>query len=106
MRAQKASLRAEEMYDEAERDPVIGDDEEKRAEWEAGFRGIFELCEGKEKRILEVSEDWKEALAAWLIWVNVRARRKDLPYVRVSDCWERYHINLPNVRIVPPLRYC
>lgn len=70
-KAHRAGQRAEELY------PDIESDED----WEDGFRGIFELCAGKEGRILEVSEDWKEALAAWGIWVNPTGKREDLPSV-------------------------
>lgn len=48
-------------------------------EWEAGFRCLFELISGRESRILEASEDWREALGAWGVWVNPGGRREDLP---------------------------
>lgn len=55
------------------------DNQDERFDWEAGFRCLFELMEGNEKRILEASEDWREALGAWGIWVNAGGRRSELP---------------------------
>lgn len=64
-----------------ETDSNLGGDknEEERLDWEAGFRCLIELIEGREKRILEASEDWREALGAWGIWVNPGGRREGLP---------------------------
>lgn len=57
-----------------------GEDREvERMDWETGFRCLLELMEGKEKRVLEASEDWREALGAWGVWVNAGGRREDLP---------------------------
>lgn len=71
----------EDLYSDAINDPVLGGrgQEEERAEWESGFRCLMELMEGREKRVLEVSEDWREALGAWGVWVNAGGRREGLP---------------------------
>lgn len=60
--------------------PTGGEDnEDERFDWEAGFRCLFELLTGDEKRVLEASEDWREALGAWGVWVNAGGRREDIP---------------------------
>lgn len=98
VQARSATLEAEALFGEAKSDPEIGqlmraelygeeltavaggeDGEEERLDWENGFRGLLELMEGKEKRVLDESEDWREALGAWGVWVNAGGRREDLP---------------------------
>lgn len=48
---------------------------------EEGLKELMELLLGNEEVILERSEDWKEAVAAWGVWVNPGLRRDDLSYV-------------------------
>ncbi|KAK4050234.1 hypothetical protein OIV83_003555 [Microbotryomycetes sp. JL201] len=69
------------LFTRADSDSVLGgpDNEDERLDWEAGLRCLFELLAGIESRILEASEDWREALAAWTVWVNPGVRRSDLP---------------------------
>ncbi|WVN86702.1 uncharacterized protein L203_101874 [Cryptococcus depauperatus CBS 7841] len=55
------------------------DDEYKR--WEDDFRGIVELMEGKTERVLQEAGDWREALGAWGILVDVNLRRDHLPEI-------------------------
>lgn len=40
---------------------------------------MVELMEGKAERVLEESSDWREALGAWGIMVDVGLKRDDLP---------------------------
>lgn len=47
--------------------------------WEGDFRCVVELMEGKMGRILEEAGDWREALGAWGILVDVDMRRDHLP---------------------------
>ncbi|BGP19179.1 hypothetical protein JCM10213v2_007266 [Rhodosporidiobolus nylandii] len=78
----QASKQAEQQFAAAEKDSILGgpDGEDERLEWEAGFRCLLDLLSGRESRVLEVSEDWREALAAWGLWVNPAGfRREDLP---------------------------
>ncbi|TXT13662.1 hypothetical protein VHUM_01029 [Vanrija humicola] len=49
------------------------------AGWEDDFRSVLELLEGKPERIFEESSDWREALGAWGVLVDVSLRRDDLP---------------------------
>ena len=57
------------------------------AGWESDFRVVVELMEGKPERILEEAADWREALGAWGVLVDVGMRRDDLPTVmkRIVD---------------------
>ncbi|WWC89869.1 uncharacterized protein L201_004797 [Kwoniella dendrophila CBS 6074] len=48
---------------------------------ENDFKVIIELMEGKPQRILEEASDWREALGAWGILVDVDMRRDHLPEV-------------------------
>ncbi|EIW66274.1 hypothetical protein TREMEDRAFT_70200 [Tremella mesenterica DSM 1558] len=48
---------------------------------ERDFRTVIELMEGKPDRVLEESADWREAVGAWGILVDVGLRRDDLPEV-------------------------
>lgn len=48
-------------------------------EWEECFRGVIEIMEGKEARVLAEAADWREALGAWGVLVNPGLRRDDLP---------------------------
>lgn len=45
------------------------------------------MMEGKPERILEEAADWREALGAWGVLVDVGMRRDDLPTVmkRIVD---------------------
>ncbi|WVQ78536.1 hypothetical protein IAT38_000622 [Cryptococcus sp. DSM 104549] len=47
--------------------------------WENDFRSVVELMEGKPERVLEESADWREALGAWGVLVDVDMRRDHLP---------------------------
>lgn len=63
---------------------------EKRGKWfdearngkyaaiEKDFIAVVELMEGKPERVLEESSDWREALGAWGVLVDVTLRRDDL----------------------------
>lgn len=48
------------------------------ASWEGGFRCVVELMEGRTERVLEEAGDWREALGAWGILVDVDMRRDHL----------------------------
>ncbi|KAL8279181.1 hypothetical protein RQP46_008437 [Phenoliferia psychrophenolica] len=48
---------------------------------EDGLRGLLKILVGEEGAVLEHSEDWREAVAAWGVWVNSGLRRDDLPDV-------------------------
>ena len=50
-----------------------------RLELEAQFRCLLELLCGVQERVLEFSEDWKEALCAWGTLVHPALKRDDLP---------------------------
>lgn len=52
-----------------------------RLELEAQFRCLYELLCGVEDRVLEFSEDWKEALCAWGLLVLPAMKRDDVPEV-------------------------
>lgn len=54
---------------------------EERLELEAQFRCLLELLCGVKERVLEFSEDWKEALCTWGTLVHPAMRRDDLPEV-------------------------
>jgi nuclear pore complex protein Nup85 len=75
VKAKAATRQAEELFVQLEDD--LGPDEAE--DWTIGFKALFELMEGKESRVLEVTEDWREALGAWGLWVNPGGRREDLP---------------------------
>ncbi|KAL1411069.1 hypothetical protein Q8F55_002016 [Vanrija albida] len=49
------------------------------ATWEDDFRSVLELLEGKAERVFEESSDWREAIGAWGVLVNVGLRRDDIP---------------------------
>ncbi|ODN98518.1 nuclear pore complex protein Nup85 [Cryptococcus wingfieldii CBS 7118] len=49
--------------------------------WEGDFRSVVELMEGKMERVLEESGDWREALGAWGVLVDVDLRRDHLPEI-------------------------
>lgn len=51
------------------------------AGWESDFRAVVELMEGKAETILEEAGDWREAMGAWGVLVDVGTRRDDLPGV-------------------------
>ena len=55
--------------------------------WESDFRTVVELMEGKVERVLEEAADWREAMGAWGVLVDVGLRRDDLPGVmaRIVD---------------------
>ncbi|KAI5478837.1 nuclear pore complex protein Nup85 [Pseudohyphozyma bogoriensis] len=66
----------EELFAQAEDEDL---DEDTRLSFEAFFRVVLEILAGSQKRVLEASEDWREALGAWGVWVNPGERREDLP---------------------------
>ena len=74
-KAKAATRQVEELF--AQLEGELGADEAE--DWAVGFRGLFELMEGREGRVLEVTEDWREALGAWGVWINPGGRREDLP---------------------------
>ena len=49
--------------------------------WEDGFRVVIDLMEGKADAVLEQAADWREAVGAWGVLVDVQLKRDDLPYV-------------------------
>ena len=49
------------------------------ASWNDDFRVVAELMEGKAERVLEEANDWREAVGAWGVLVDVGSRRDDLP---------------------------
>lgn len=55
--------------------------------WEEDFRSVTELLEGKPERLFQEAADWREAVGAWGVLVDVGLRRDDLPRVvkRVLD---------------------
>ncbi|WWD16071.1 hypothetical protein CI109_100496 [Kwoniella shandongensis] len=55
--------------------------EAKWASLEGDFRTVIELMEGKPNRVLEEAADWREALGAWGILVDVDMRRDHLPEI-------------------------
>lgn len=59
----------------------LGENDELRLELEAQFRCLLELLAGVPERVLEFSEDWKEAVAAWGTLVQPHLKRDDLPDV-------------------------
>ncbi|ORX33416.1 Nup85 nucleoporin-domain-containing protein [Kockovaella imperatae] len=46
--------------------------------WERDFKSVVELMEGKPERVLAEASDWREALGAWGVLVDVNLRRDDL----------------------------
>ncbi|WWC69332.1 uncharacterized protein I206_103270 [Kwoniella pini CBS 10737] len=56
-------------------------DDDKYQSMESDIRTIIELMEGRPTRILEEASDWKEALGAWGILVDVDLRRDHLPEI-------------------------
>jgi hypothetical protein len=48
--------------------------------WEDGFRVVIDLMEGKAEAVLEQAADWREAVGAWGVLVDVQLKRDDLPY--------------------------
>lgn len=57
------------------------------AGWESDFRTVVDLMEGKAETLLEQAADWREAMGAWGLLVDVGIRRDDLPGVfkRIVD---------------------
>jgi len=57
------------------------------AGWESDFRTVVDLMEGKAERVLEEAADWREAVGAWGVLVDLGMRRDDLPGVvkRIVD---------------------
>jgi nuclear pore complex protein Nup85 len=55
--------------------------------WGRDFMTVVEIMEGKKERVLEEAADWREAVGAWGILVDVGLRRDDLPLVKVSLCF-------------------
>jgi nuclear pore complex protein Nup85 len=51
------------------------------ASWEEDFRSVTELLEGKSERLFQEVSDWREAVGAWGVLVDVGLRRDDLPRV-------------------------
>lgn len=49
------------------------------SEWEDNFKSLVELMEGKPERVLAEVNDWREAIGAWGVLVDVWLRRDDLP---------------------------
>ena len=56
------------------------DGEAKWASWENDLRTVVELMEGKADRVMAEASDWREAVGAWGILVDVGLRRDDLPW--------------------------
>ncbi|CAK9784044.1 hypothetical protein CC85DRAFT_281930 [Cutaneotrichosporon oleaginosum] len=49
--------------------------------WEENIKSLVELMEGKPDRVLAEANDWREAIGAWGLLVEVWLRRDDLPDV-------------------------
>lgn len=49
------------------------------SEMEIEFKTVVELMEGKGERVLAEASDWREALGAWGLLVDVGMTRDDLP---------------------------
>lgn len=47
--------------------------------WEQNFQIVIDLMTGEENVVLDEANDWKEAVGAWGILVDVGLRRDDLP---------------------------
>jgi nuclear pore complex protein Nup85 len=47
--------------------------------FEEGFRVVIDLMEGKADAVLDQAADWREALGAWGVLVDVQFKRDDLP---------------------------
>lgn len=56
-------------------------DRSEWASWENDFRSVTELLEGRADRLFEEAADWREAIGAWGVLVDVGLRRDDLPRV-------------------------
>lgn len=57
-----------------------GGESDETEEYEAAqLLSLFALADGGEDSVLEASEDWREALGAWGVWVNAGGRREGLP---------------------------
>lgn len=56
-------------------------DEGEAAELEENVGALLALLTGDERRVLEESVDWREALGAWGLWVRPGLKRDDLPEV-------------------------
>lgn len=74
--ARLQSALAEVTGGPAQRDWLGVDGQYKDMEKE--LRGTVDLIEGKEERVLEQAADWREAIGAWGILVDVGLRRDDL----------------------------
>ncbi|GAA5821729.1 hypothetical protein JCM11251_000992 [Rhodosporidiobolus azoricus] len=83
LRAWKSNLSAstrslQALFSSSASDPVLDADE--KSEWTAFLSTLLSLLSGSSSHILDLSEDWREALAAWGLWVNPGSfRREDLP---------------------------
>ncbi|GAA5910172.1 hypothetical protein JCM6882_001763, partial [Rhodosporidiobolus microsporus] len=59
-------------------DPAL--DADDRAEWVTFLSSLLDILSGRSASLLDQSDDWREALAAWGLWVNPGSlRREDLP---------------------------
>jgi nuclear pore complex protein Nup85 len=51
------------------------------ARTEKDLRTLVDIMEGKAEKVLEQSDNWREALGAWGILVKVNMSRDEVPYV-------------------------
>lgn len=80
----KAEVEGRLLTVEAESDPVLGgaDNEDERQSFEQGFRTVLEILSGGENALVDLSSDWREALAAFGLWsAPTSLRRADLPAI-------------------------
>ncbi|KAK0554823.1 hypothetical protein OC846_001926 [Tilletia horrida] len=86
----KSSLQAE--FDDFEADRARDGNEsegsDERLDLEVGFTILLETLAGGSDRILDGSDSWQEALAAWGLLVQPGMTREDVPYI-VSTIFER-----------------
>jgi nuclear pore complex protein Nup85 len=61
--------------------------EDQRLEWFARILSILKLLSGEQDTVMETSEDWKEALAAWALLVRPTMTRDDVPCVFTACFW-------------------
>ncbi|GAA5860731.1 hypothetical protein JCM1840_001945 [Sporobolomyces johnsonii] len=76
--AQKTS---EKLFAALSTDPTLDSDDDERADFSSSFRTLLSLLSGDQPTILESSDSWFEALAAYCVWANPTATREDLPSV-------------------------
>ncbi|KAK4049902.1 hypothetical protein OIO90_005291 [Microbotryomycetes sp. JL221] len=54
---------------------------DEKLDWLFGFKSLIELLQGNEIQILSNCQDWREALASYMILIDPTVKRLDLPQV-------------------------